>query len=136
MNYNSSMWKHGPLTPNYIRKLCTVILQSAMHHSGYYNPVSLIFGTTIPTSFNILMKCLYILWGQCPHAFKGLGASAPIATILPPPMTCVLVTLGLEHSCPYRMPLKRNLDITNNCYDLLTNILTGPMGVPSKGVRV
>ena len=28
-----------------------------MHHSGYYNLVSLIFGTTIPTSFNILMKC-------------------------------------------------------------------------------
>ena len=28
-----------------------------MHHSGYYNLVSFIFGTTIPISFNILMKC-------------------------------------------------------------------------------
>ena len=28
-----------------------------MHHLGYYNLVSLFFGTTIPTSFNILMKC-------------------------------------------------------------------------------
>ena len=27
-----------------------------MHHSGYYL-VPLIFGTTIPTSFNILVKC-------------------------------------------------------------------------------
>ena len=27
-----------------------------MHHSGYYL-VSFIFGTTIPTSFNILVKC-------------------------------------------------------------------------------
>ena len=29
-----------------------------MHHSGYYL-VSLIFGTTIPTSFNILVKCFF-----------------------------------------------------------------------------
>ena len=29
-----------------------------MHNSGYYL-VSLIFGTTIPTSFNILVKCFY-----------------------------------------------------------------------------
>ena len=40
-----------------------------MHHSGYYL-VSLIFGTTIPTSFNILVKCflhfiyIYILCTQ------------------------------------------------------------------------
>ena len=27
-----------------------------MHHSGYYNLVYLLFGTTIPTSFNILMN--------------------------------------------------------------------------------
>ena len=30
-----------------------------VHHSGYYSLVSLIFGTIIPTSFNILMKCFY-----------------------------------------------------------------------------
>ena len=32
-----------------------------VHHSGHYNLVSLIFGTTIPTSFNILMKCFFTL---------------------------------------------------------------------------
>ena len=47
-----------------------------MHHSGYYNLVSFIFGTTIPTSSNILMKCflhlLYIqsfLSSSLPHIF-------------------------------------------------------------------
>ena len=29
-----------------------------MHHSGYYL-IPLIFGTTIPTSFNILVKCFF-----------------------------------------------------------------------------
>ena len=33
-----------------------------MHQSGYYNLVSFIFGTTIPTSFNILMKCFLHLY--------------------------------------------------------------------------
>ena len=32
-----------------------------MHHSDYYF-VSLIFGTTIPTSFNILVKCFLHLY--------------------------------------------------------------------------
>ena len=32
-----------------------------MHHSGHYL-VSLIFGTTIPTSFNILVKCFFTLY--------------------------------------------------------------------------
>ena len=32
-----------------------------MHHWTYYNLASLIFGTTIPTSFNILMKCFKLL---------------------------------------------------------------------------
>ena len=37
-----------------------------VHHSGYYYLVSLIFGTTIPTSFNILINyTLYICaWGH------------------------------------------------------------------------
>ena len=42
--YTSGVW-------SYHNQLFTV------HHSGYYSPVSLNFGTTIPTSFNILMKC-------------------------------------------------------------------------------
>ena len=29
-------------------------ISQTVHHSGYYN---LVFGTTIPTFFNILMKC-------------------------------------------------------------------------------
>ena len=33
-----------------------------MHHSGYYNLVSIIFGTTIPTSFNILMNTLKVVY--------------------------------------------------------------------------
>ena len=32
----------------------------SLHHSGHYL-VSLIFGTTIPTSFNILVKCFFTL---------------------------------------------------------------------------
>ena len=35
-----------------------------MHHSGYYNRVSFIFGTTIPTSFIILMKCFLHLYNS------------------------------------------------------------------------
>ena len=35
-----------------------------MHYSGYYNLVSLIFGTTIPTSFNILVKCFYTCYNS------------------------------------------------------------------------
>ena len=32
-----------------------------VHQLGYYNLVSLIFGTTIPTSFNILTKCFTLV---------------------------------------------------------------------------
>ena len=41
--YTSCVW-------SYHNQLFTV------HHLGYYSFVSLVFGTTIPTSFNILMK--------------------------------------------------------------------------------
>ena len=52
--YTSCVW-------SYHNQLFTV------HHSGYYSLVSLVFGTTIPTSFNILMKyflhftCIYVV---------------------------------------------------------------------------
>ena len=52
--YVSSVWSHH-------KQLFT------MHHSGYYNLVSFIFGTTIPTSFNILMKCfLHFIYAHGP----------------------------------------------------------------------
>ena len=40
--------------PTYIS--CAWSHHNHVHHSGYYSLVSLIFGTTIPTSFN---KCFY-----------------------------------------------------------------------------
>ena len=45
-----------------------------MHHSGYYNFVSLIFGTTIPTSFNemfftLVYKHVYTM--LCIYTFKA-----------------------------------------------------------------
>ena len=43
-----------------------------MNHSGYYNLVSFIFGTTIPTSFNILMKCFLHLFY---YFFLGIPSS-------------------------------------------------------------
>ena len=49
--YTSCVW-------SYHDQLFTV------HHSGYYSLVSLVFGTTIPTSFNILMKCFLHLFHQ------------------------------------------------------------------------
>ena len=36
-----------------------------MHHLSYYNSVPLNFGTTIPTFFNILMKCFLHLYEYC-----------------------------------------------------------------------
>ena len=54
--YTSCVW-------SYHNQLFTV------HHSGYYSLVSLVFGTTIPTSFNILMKCfLHFIYMQCTYA--------------------------------------------------------------------
>ena len=42
-----------------------------------------------------LLLIWVILWGQCPHAFKGLGASAPTAPMLLPPMpVSVLAVVG------------------------------------------
>ena len=49
---------------SYYNQLFTV------HHLGYYNLVSLIFGTTIPTSFNILMKCFLHLFHLDLHNFE------------------------------------------------------------------
>ena len=46
--YTSCVW-------SYHNQLFTV------HHLGYYSLVSLVFGTTIPTSFNILMKLFFTL---------------------------------------------------------------------------
>ena len=48
--YTSYVW-------SYHNQLFTV------HHLGYYSLVSLVFGTTIPTSFNI-MKCFLHLFHQ------------------------------------------------------------------------
>ena len=70
--YVSSVWSHH-------NQLFT------MHHSGYYNLVSLIFGTTIPTSFNILIKCFlhfiymdpqWCLCAICCTSYRPLGLPA------------------------------------------------------------
>ena len=46
-----------------------------MHHLGYYNLVTLIFGTTISTSFNILMKCFLHLFTCTCIALRGVLTS-------------------------------------------------------------
>ena len=43
-----------------------------MHHSGYYNLVSLLFGTTIPRSFNILVKFFTLVYLSCNIASQGI----------------------------------------------------------------
>ena len=62
MNCNSSLCMHNfhVVSFPHIHKLCIWSDHNQLftvHHSRHYNLVSLIFGTTIPTSFNILMKC-------------------------------------------------------------------------------
>ena len=52
-----------------------------VHHLGHYNLVSLLFGITIPTSFNILMKCFYtLLYGLV--RWVSFFSSVPYARIL------------------------------------------------------
>ena len=64
-----------------------------MHHLSYY-PVSLIFGTTIPTSFNILVKCFFILiWKQnsCNSICKRLIVNRGKSPSQNPPTTAPTV---------------------------------------------
>ena len=44
----------------------------------YYNLVSLIFGTTIPTSFNILIKCFFTLFSLVFYGSLVLSISAAL----------------------------------------------------------
>ena len=61
---------------------CVLSYHNQLFTTGYYNLVSLIFGTTIPTSFNILMKYFlhlcnivrvhkYILYVMCHDIFSS-----------------------------------------------------------------
>ena len=68
--------------------------------AAYTVLVSLIFGTTIPTSFNILMKCFYFtcilvitLSDFSTSATADFNNSAPIPTSPPSPETTTQPTL-------------------------------------------
>ena len=78
-----------------------------MHQLGHYNLVSLIFGTTIPTSLNILMKCflrLYIYNWHCTYRnairasnFACALSRSPTMLSIPLVLTNVQISRNMIH---------------------------------------